>query len=144
MCDFMIAQTQIQIRIRDLDLLHDACNELGLTLQPDSDCRTFAGAVRKVPHVIKLKGPYDIAVDPSPAKDGTYCLTTEWRDGHVAREVGTGFGRLLQTYGVHATIREASLHGLRCTRRTRADGSILLTVVADSPGPAASSPTGKP
>jgi len=140
----MIARTQIQIRIRDLDVLHQACNELGLTLHPDSDCRGHAGAVRKVPHVIKLKGPYDIAVDPSPENDGTYDLTTEWRDGHVAREVGTGFGRLLQTYGVHATIREASLHGLRCTRQTRADGSILLTVVADSPGPAASGPTENP
>jgi len=132
MCDFMIARTQIQIRIRDLGTLRHACNELGLTLHPDSDCRGDAGVVRKVAHVIKLKGPYDIAVEPSPANDGTYRLTTEWRDGHVAREVGTGFGRLLQTYGVHEVIRDARARGLRITRRTRADGSVSVTLKGDS------------
>ena len=38
------------------------------------------------------------------------------------------YGRLLQSYGVHKTIREARLRGLRSTRRVEADGSILLTL----------------
>ena len=95
---------------------------------PDSDCRGYAGITRKAPHVIRLKGPYDIAVDPSKANDGTYGLTTDWWDGHVAREVGVGYGRLLQCYGVHKTEREARLRGLRTTRRIETDGSILLTL----------------
>ena len=82
--------------------------------------------------MIKLKGPYDIAVEPSAEKDGTYSLATDWWDGHVAKEVGAGFGRLLQSYGVHKTIREAQARGLRATRRTEADGSILLTLEGGS------------
>jgi hypothetical protein len=120
--------TTIQTQIRDLTALSEACSELGVSLVPDADCRGYAGVTRKAPHVIRLKGPYDIAVDPSKANDCTYGLTTDWWDGHVAREVGVGYGRLLQSYGVHKTEREARLRGLRTTRRVETDGSILLTL----------------
>ena len=122
----------IQTQIKDIEALVYACVELNLKLVPDSTCRGYAGTVRQAPYVIKLKGPYDIAVDPSPAKDGTYGLTTDWWDGHVAKEVGIGYSRLLQSYGVHKTIREANLRGLRSTRRVEADGSILLTLEGGS------------
>jgi hypothetical protein len=124
--------TTIQTQIRDIDALLCACVELGLKLQPDFVCRGYAGVTRKAPYVIQLKGPYDIAVDPSPEKDGSYGLTTDWWDGHVAKEVGIGYGRLLQSYGVHKTIREAHSRGLRSTRRVEADGSILLTLEGGS------------
>jgi hypothetical protein len=120
--------TTIQTQVRDLSALADACTELGVSLVPDADCRGYAGITRKAPHVIRLKGPYDIAVEPSKANDGTHGLTTDWWDGHVAREVGVGYGRLLQSYGVHKTEREARLRGLRTTRRVETDGSILLTL----------------
>lgn len=106
----------------------DACVELGVRLQPDSLCRGYAGVTRRAPYVIHLRGPYDIAVDPSPEKDGSYGLTTDWWDGYVAKEVGTGYSRLLQTYGVHRTLREARSRGLRSTRTQEADGSILLVL----------------
>ncbi len=64
--------TTIQTQIRDLDALQDACVELGLKLQPDFHCRGYAGVTRRAPYIIQLKGPYDIAVDPSPEKDGSY------------------------------------------------------------------------
>lgn len=118
----------IQTRIRDLDSLSDACAELGVSLAANTDCRGYAGITRNAPHVIKLRGPYDIAVDPSDSQDGNYGLTTDWWDGHVAREVGEGYGRLLQSYGVHKTTREARLRGLRTTRKVEADGTILLTL----------------
>jgi len=124
--------TTIQTRIRDLSALSDACGELGVSLIPDADCRGYAGITRRAPHVIRLRGPYDIAVEPSEANDGNYGLTTDWWDGHVAREVGEGYGRLLQSYGVHKTEREARLRGLRTTRKVEADGSILLTLEGGS------------
>ena len=124
--------TTIQTQIRDLPALADACTELGVRLITATECRGFAGITRNAPTVIRLKGPYDIAVDPSPEKDGSYGLTTDWWDGHVAREVGEGYGRLLQSYGVHRTIREARLRGLRSTRKVEADGSILLTLEGGS------------
>jgi len=124
--------TTIQTQIRDLDALQDACVDLGISLRPNTTCRGYAGVTRQAPHVIKLKGPYDIAVDPSQDNDGSYGLTTDWWDGHVAKEVGTGYGRLLQSYGVHKTMREARTRGLRTTRRVEADGSILLTLEGGS------------
>ena len=66
--------------------------------------------------------------DPAPENDGTYGLTTDWWNDHVAREVGTDYGRLLQSYGVQKTMREARRRGLRSTRRVEADGTILLTL----------------
>jgi len=124
--------TTIQTQIRDLDALNDACAEMDLKFLTNTNCRGYAGITRKAPHVIKLKGPYDIAVDPSPEKDGTYGLTTDWWDGHAAREVGIGYGRLLQSYGVHKTILEARTRGLRTHRRQAADGTILLTLEGGS------------
>ena len=92
--------TTIETQVRDLDALREACEDLGLQLLSGVPCRGYAGATRKAAHVIRLKGPYDIAVEPSKEKDGTYGLTTDWWDGHVAKEVGTGYGRLLQTYAI--------------------------------------------
>jgi Protein of unknown function (DUF1257) len=120
--------TTIQTQIRDLEALHDASVELGLQLLADTQCRGYAGVTRPAPHVIKLKGPYDIAVEPDKENPGSYGLTTDWWDGHVAREVGEKYGRLLQTYGIHKTTREARLRGLRVNRRQENDGSVLLTL----------------
>ena len=119
--------TTIQTQIRDLDALSDACVELGLELLANTNCRGYGGVTRQASHVIKLKGPYDIAVEPN-ADNRTHGLTTDWWDGHVAKEVGSGYGRLLQSYGVHKTTREARARGLRTTRKVESDGSILLTL----------------
>jgi len=120
--------TTIKTQVRDLEALRDACVELGLELVANAVCRGFANATRTAAHVIRLKGPYDIAVEPSLENDGTHGLTADWWNGHVEREAGTGFGRILQAYGVHKTLREARARGLRSTRRIEADGSILLTL----------------
>ena len=120
--------TTIQTQVRDLDALADASQEMGFLFLADAQCRGFADITRQAPHVIRLHGPYDIAVEPSKESDGTYGLTTDWWDGHVAREVGENYGRLLQTYGIHKTTREARLRGLRVNRRQEQDGSVLLTL----------------
>ncbi len=120
--------TTIQTQIRDLEALSDACVEMGFPFLQNANCRGYAGVTRLAPHVIQLKGPYDIAVEPSQENDGTYGLTTDWWDGHVAKEVGIGYGRLLQSYGIHKTMREARSRGLRVHRRQEQDGSVLLTL----------------
>lgn len=120
--------TTIQTQVRDLEALRYACADLGFTLFDNTPCRGYARQTRKCDHTIVLKGPCDIAMDPSEAKDGTYGLTTDWWDGHVAKKVGPGYGRLLQSYGVHKTLREARARGLRSQRRVEQDGSILITL----------------
>jgi hypothetical protein len=124
--------TTIQTQVRDLAALNDACVELGLQLLPNSTCRGYNGITRLAPQVIRLQGPYDIAVDPSIENSGAFDLSADWWDGHVEKEVGAGYGRLLQSYGVHKTSREAHLRGMRTTRHVEQDGTILLTLEGGS------------
>ena len=122
--------TTIKTEVRDLEALNDACTEMGLQLLKDDHCRGYAGIQRKADHVIKLKGPYDIAVDP--VEGGRYGFSADWWEGHVAKEVGPGYGRLLQSYGIHKTLRTARARGLRTTRRIESDGTVLLTLEGGS------------
>jgi len=116
----------IQTQIRDMDALRDACAELGLTLLQNSEARGYSANRQHGDYVIKLKGPYDIALNKQP--DGNYGLTTDWWDGHVEKEVGKDFGKLLQLYGVHKTLREARLKGYTVGRQALKDGAIKLTI----------------
>jgi hypothetical protein len=121
--------TTILTQIRDADALADACAELGVELLRDTEARGFANSTRKGELVVRLKGPYDIAANRAEGSDA-YELSTDWWNGHVEREVGPNYGRLLQLYGVHKTMREAAKKHLRVTRRQETDGSIRLTLAA--------------
>ena len=121
--------TTILTQIRDVDALEAACAELGVELLRDTDARGFANSSRHGELVVRLKGPYDIAAN-RPAPKEPYELSTDWWNGHVEAEVGTNYGRLLQLYGVHKTMREAAKKNLRVTRRQESDGSIKLTLAA--------------
>jgi len=44
--------------------------------------------------------------------DGTFGLTADLWNGHVEKEVGQGYGKLLQLYGVHKATIEARKKGL--------------------------------
>lgn len=118
--------TSIQTQIKDIDALRDACTELGFQLLPNTDARGYGMSRLHGAYVIRLKGPYDIAVNPQA--DGSFGLTTDWWAGHVEREVGSNFGKLLQLYGVHKTLREARKKGLRVNRQPLTDGRIKLTL----------------
>ena len=118
--------TTIQTQVRDLDALRSALGELGVTLHEKTNARGYAGNQLKGDYVIRLKGPYDIAVNKT--SDGSYGLTTDWWDGHVEKEVGGKFGRLLQLYGIHKTMIEARKRGHLVQRKAQRDGSIKLTI----------------
>ena len=132
--------TTIQTQIRDIAALEAACTELGVELLHDAEARGYSGQTRQGELVIRLRGPYDIAANRNPEgsdenheKDHAklpYELATDWWDGHVEKEVGANYGRLLQLYGVHKTIREASKRRLRVTRKQDQDGVIKLTLAA--------------
>ena len=118
--------TSIQTQIRDLAALADACKELGAELVEGGEARGYAGQTRKGEAVIKLKGPYDIALNRQP--DGSYELATDWWGGHVEKEVGKGYARLIQLYGVHKAVREARKKGYLASRKTLPNGAIKLTI----------------
>lgn len=122
--------TTIKTQIRDVAALRAASTELKLELQGNGiakmQARGYASQTRSCDYSLRLKGPYDIAVDKQA--DGTYALTTDWWAGHVANEVGQNFSRLVQLYGVNKAIIEARKRGLAVNRQTQADGSIRLAI----------------
>ena len=118
--------TTIKTQIRDVDALRDACNELGLPLVQNTDARGFYTQKTHGDYVIQLKGPYDIALNRQ--ETGAFGLTADLWEGAVEREVGQGFGRLLQLYGVHKATREARKKGHFIKRSAQQDGTIKLVI----------------
>ena len=104
--------TTIETGIRDLVTLVYACVGLNLRFVPDAWCRGHGGSVVQAAFVIRLRGPHDIAVDPSNEIGGCYVLTADWQYGHVAREVGVGFRDLLEAYDFHKARREREAQAL--------------------------------
>jgi|SRR6185503_7684384 len=119
--------TTIKTQIKDLEALRAACGELSLALLEKANARGYGGTTRQGDYVIRLKGPFDIAVNQQP--DATFGLTTDWWDRHVEKEVGPAYGRLLQLYGVHKASREARRKGLSVLRQPQRNGSIKLILV---------------
>jgi len=117
--------TKIETQIRDAAALRDACHELGLELLENAEARGYGTNRIKADLVIRLKGPYDVALQRS---ESGYGLTTDWWGGHVEKEVGQNYGRLLQLYGVHKARLEARRKGYTVRRQTLGDGAIKLTI----------------
>lgn len=118
--------TEIKTQIKDIEALRSACEELGLRLLQNADARGYYTNQTHGEYVIQLKGPYDIALNQQP--DNTYGLTCDWYAGHVAKEVGQNYGKLLQLYGVHKAIREAKRKGHTVQRQNQKDGNIKLVI----------------
>jgi len=118
--------TTIKTQIRDLDALHDACSELGLILLQNAEARGYSTQKTRGDYVIQLKGPYDIALNRQA--NGSYGLTADHWEGAVEGEVGQGFGKLLQLYGVHKATREARRKGHFVNRSQKQDGTIKLVI----------------
>lgn len=119
--------TTIKTQIKDIEALRSACKELGVNLLKNADARGFNGEVRHGDYVIKLTGPYDIAVNQQ--QDGTFGLTTDWWNGHVEKQVGKEYSKLLQLYAVHKATREAKKKGFFIQRQPQKDGAIKLILM---------------
>ena len=118
--------TSIATQIKDIAALKGACKELGIDVLENAEARGYSTNKIKGEYVLRLKGPYDIALNKQP--DGTYGLTTDWWDGHVEKEVGTNYGRLLQLYAVHKATAEARKRGHSVQRKRQKNGSIKLVI----------------
>ena len=116
----------IQTQIKDIVALKAACNELGVAVLENTEARGYSTNNQHGDYVIRLKGPYDIAVNLQ--QDGTYGFTTDWYAGHVEKEVGKDFGKLIQLYGVYKATAEARRKGHVVQRRAMTDGSIKLCI----------------
>ena len=118
--------TTIKTQIKDIEALRSACQEMGLSLLQNTEARGYYENKIKGYYVMRLKGPYDIALNRQP--DGSFGLTADLWNGHVENEVGQGYGKLLQLYGVHKAIREARKRGHLVRRSQQQNGAIKLTI----------------
>jgi hypothetical protein len=118
--------TTIKTQIKDIGALLSSCNELRLALLQNTEARGYHENKIKGEFIIRLNGPYDIAVNKQP--DGSFGLTADLWAGHVEQEVGQNYGKLLQLYGVHKAIREARKKGHLVRRSQHQDGAIKLTI----------------
>ena len=118
--------TTIETQARDIGALRKACTEMGLLLASDTEARGYGSAKTKGEYVIQMKGPYDIALNKEHT--GSYGLTTDWWAGHVEKEIGKDYGRLLQLYGVHKATREARRKGYMVRRQSLKSGAIRLQI----------------
>lgn len=119
--------TEIKTQIKDIEALRLACQELGLNLLQNAEARGYYENKTKGDYVVQLKGPYDIALNKQA--DGTFGITSDLWNGHVEKEVGQKYGKLLQLYGVHKATIEARKKGLSVFRRQKQDGSIKLVLM---------------
>jgi hypothetical protein len=119
--------TTIKTQIKDIAALRSACAELGLTVKQNAQARGYYENKTKGDYVIQLKGPYDIALNQQP--DGSFGITADLWQGHVEKEVGQGYGKLLQLYGVHKATMEARKKGLSVLRRPQQNGAIKLVLM---------------
>lgn len=118
--------TTINTLIKDAEALKAAVEELGLPLLLNATARGYLSNQQHGDFVIRLKGPYDVAVNKQ--QDGTFGLTTDWWNGHVEQEVGANFSKLLQLYAVHKASREARRKGLTVRRHHQQNGAIKLVI----------------
>lgn len=118
--------TEIKTAIKDIEALRSACQEMGLSLLQNVEARGYYENKTKGDYVIQLKGPYDIALNRQA--DGSFGLTADLWQGHVENEVGQGYGKLLQLYGVHKAIQEARKRGHLVSRSQQQNGAIKLSI----------------
>jgi hypothetical protein len=118
--------TTIDVQVKDIAALRQACAELGVDLQENTFARGYSSNRRHGAYVIRLKGPYDVALQE--LDDSSYRLIADLWHGHVERELGPGLGRLKQLYGVHKATAEARKKGLTVRRQALANGGIRLAL----------------
>ena len=120
--------TTIKTQIKDINALKSACAELGFPVLQNAQARGYYENKIKGEYVLRLKGPYDIALNKQP--DHSFGLTADLWNGYVEQEVGKNYGKLLQLYAVHKAMQEARKKGHLVTRSQKQDGSIKLVIAA--------------
>src|SRR5262249_30989281 len=127
--------SEIAIQVKDLDSLEAACRELGLELvRGQTKYKWFGQWVGDTPlppgvkksdlgkcdHAIRIPGneaAYQIGVCKN--SDGTFSLRWDfWCGGYGLEErVGSGAGKLIQSYAAEVAMRQARKQGYAVQRR---------------------------
>jgi len=123
--------TNIDVKIQTLAAAEAACRELGFKFErapigQKLDARGYNGLTRKADAVIRLPGPYDVAL--TREANGSYSLACDFWNGHVERSLGKNCQKFTQLYGVHVATAAARAKGYQVRRMQGANGSINLVM----------------
>lgn len=120
--------TEIKVKVQSLDAARAACRELGVDLVcagpgQKVQARGYNGVTREAEAMIRLAGPYDVAL--TRQADGSYTMACDYWKGHVAKQLGKNCQKFTQLYGVHQAMRSAP-RGAIINRVQGANGAILV------------------
>jgi hypothetical protein len=101
--------SKIELEVKDLGVLSQACSRLGLVLVRDQKTFTWYGRDSLCDQAIRIPGAsYEIGVIQ---KDGRYELQCDFYDAGIEKAIGRQGGLLKQAYAVEKTKLEARRKG---------------------------------
>ena len=134
--------TSIKTQIKDIGILENTCRDFGIdSLLRHTKARGYGSQSIECDYCIRWEGsPYDVAVVRQ--QDGTYSLTGDFYQGHIAQKFGhpqgktemeLNLGRLLQAYAKHTVLQQASQNNLGLlSQENTDDGRVILRLMAYS------------
>ncbi|HIW31684.1 MAG TPA: DUF1257 domain-containing protein [Candidatus Paenibacillus intestinavium] len=117
--------------ITNIEALKDACTMLGLTIQENAIARGYQGNRLRADYVIKLEGPYDVALIKE--KD-TFSIKADWWGGHVEKVIGKEGNKIKQAYTAAATVQVAKAKGYPVEMQRIDNGDIKLVLKVGAGG----------
>jgi len=117
--------SQIELEVRDLGTLAQACARLGLALIRGQKTYKWYGKDADCDHAIRIPGAnYEIGVI---SKGGLQELNCDFYDRNIEKVIGKGGGLLKQAYAVEKAKTEARIKGYSVLER-QTDNGIRLHV----------------
>ena len=116
--------SKIELEVKDLGVLGQACSRLGLSLIRDQKTYKWYGRDSACHHAIRIPGAtYEIGVIQ---KDGRYELQCDFYDAGIEKAIGRQGGLLKQAYAVEKTKLEARRKGYTVLEKKTETGIRLL------------------
>ena len=117
--------SRIELEVKDLGILGEACSRLGLELLKNKKSFRWYGKEAASDHAIMVPGAnYEIGV---VKKDGLYELNCDYYDRNIEKVIGSQGGLLKQAYAAMKTRVEARKKGYSVLER-KTENSIKLHV----------------
>ena len=120
--------SKIELEVKDLGILGQACSRLGLELLKNSKRFKWYGQEAQCDHCIRVPGAdFEIGV---LHKDGLYELNCDFYDKNLEKVIGQKGGLLKQAYAVEKTRIEARKKGYSVLERQTQNGIRLHVRIA--------------
>jgi hypothetical protein len=120
--------SKIELEVRDLQVLGNACQRLGLELLKGKKTFKWFGKEAECHHAIRVPGAdYEIGVTKS---GGLYNLGCDFFDSNIEKAIGSQGGLLRQAYAVEKARVEARRKGYTVVERQTQTGIQLRVQIA--------------